>query len=65
MLSGIAVAALSMALVDFAISNTRIEQAQQIRSLLSGSLANRGWQDVVLISGMLVLYLFCFGWVSS
>lgn len=63
-LSGIAVAALCMALVDFAISNTRIEQAQQIRSLLSGSLANRGWQDVVLISGMLVFIPILF-WLGK
>lgn len=63
-LSGIAVAALSMALVDFAISNTRIEQAQQIRSLLSGSLANRDWQDVVLISGMLVFIPILF-WLGK
>ncbi|MDR5609616.1 MULTISPECIES: iron chelate uptake ABC transporter family permease subunit [unclassified Arsenophonus] len=63
-LSGIAVAALCMALVDFAISNTRIEQAQQIRSLLSGSLANRGWQDVVLISSMLVFMPILF-WLGK
>ncbi|MFS1537488.1 MAG: FecCD family ABC transporter permease [Candidatus Phlomobacter fragariae] len=63
-LSGIAVAALSMALVDVAISNGRIEQAQQIRSLLSGSLAHRGWQDVVLISSMLVFMPILF-WLGK
>ncbi|WP_340609226.1 FecCD family ABC transporter permease [Xenorhabdus bharatensis] len=53
-ISGIAIAAFCMAMVDFAVANIRAEQAQQIRALLSGSLASRGWQDVALISGLVV-----------
>ncbi|WP_416776242.1 FecCD family ABC transporter permease [Xenorhabdus budapestensis] len=53
-ISGVAVAAFCMAMVDFAVSNIRIEQAQQIRSLLIGSLASRGWQDVITISGLII-----------
>ncbi|MCG3469575.1 iron chelate uptake ABC transporter family permease subunit [Xenorhabdus bovienii] len=57
-ISGIAVATFCMAFVDFAISSIRIEQAQQISSLLRGSLASRRWQDVGLISGMVIFIPF-------
>ncbi|AYA39592.1 iron chelate uptake ABC transporter family permease subunit [Xenorhabdus nematophila] len=53
-ISGIAIAALCMAFVDFAASNIRIEQAQQLKSLLRGSLASQNWQNVALISGMML-----------
>ncbi|AOM40899.1 FecCD family ABC transporter permease [Xenorhabdus hominickii] len=53
-ISGIAIAALCMAFVDFAISNVRLEQALQLRSLLRGSLASQSWQNVALISGMAI-----------
>ncbi|MBI6548399.1 FecCD family ABC transporter permease [Xenorhabdus lircayensis] len=53
-ISGIAIAALCMAFVDFASSNIRLEQAQQLKSLLRGSLASQSWQNVALISGMVI-----------
>ncbi|WP_237387287.1 FecCD family ABC transporter permease [Xenorhabdus sp. Sc-CR9] len=53
-ISGIAIAALSMAFVDFASSNIRLEQAQLLKSLLRGSLASQNWQNVGLISGMVI-----------
>ncbi|WP_092512706.1 iron chelate uptake ABC transporter family permease subunit [Xenorhabdus mauleonii] len=53
-ISGIAIAALCMAFVDFASSNIRIEQAAQLQSLLRGSLASQSWQNVALISGMML-----------
>ncbi|MBS9431487.1 FecCD family ABC transporter permease [Photorhabdus hainanensis] len=59
-ISGIAIAALCMAFVNFAISNVRLEQAQQLASLLHGSLANRGWQDVGLIYGTILFAPFLF-----
>lgn len=52
-ISGIALGALCLAFVNFAVSQVRIEQAQQLAALLSGSLANRHWQDVALIWGAL------------
>lgn len=52
-ISGIALGALSLAFVNFAVSQVRIEQAQQLAALLSGSLASRHWRDVALIWGAL------------
>lgn len=49
-ISGIAVSAICMATVNFAISQVRLEHAHQIISLLSGSLAQKNWRDVVIIN---------------
>ncbi|MDX7988363.1 iron ABC transporter permease [Xenorhabdus sp. 12] len=62
-ISGIAIAALSMAFVDFASSNIRIEQAAQLQSLLRGSLASQDWQNVALISGM-ILFIPVLFWLG-
>ncbi|CNL58830.1 putative iron-siderophore transport system%2C membrane permease [Yersinia aldovae] len=48
-ISGIAVGALCMAFVNFAISQVRLEQANQMAALLSGSLAEKNWCDVWII----------------
>ncbi|MDC9613888.1 iron chelate uptake ABC transporter family permease subunit [Xenorhabdus khoisanae] len=53
-ISGIAIAALCTAFVDFASSNIRLEQAQQLKSLLRGSLTSQNWRNVALISGMVI-----------
>ncbi|NDK99057.1 FecCD family ABC transporter permease [Photorhabdus bodei] len=63
-ISGIAIAALCMAFVNFAISNVRLEQAQQLASLLHGSLANRRWQDVGLIYGTMILFVPLLLWLG-
>ncbi|MDX7998418.1 iron ABC transporter permease [Xenorhabdus sp. Reich] len=62
-ISGIAIAALSMAFVDFASSNIRLEQAQQLKSLLRGSLASQNWRNVALIGGM-VLFVPVLFWLG-
>ncbi|CAM3935418.1 FecCD family ABC transporter permease [Xenorhabdus thuongxuanensis] len=62
-ISGIAIAALCMAFIDFASSNVRLEQAQQLKSFLRGSLASQSWQNVALISGM-VLFIPVLFWLG-
>ncbi|PHM70671.1 FecCD family ABC transporter permease [Xenorhabdus kozodoii] len=62
-ISGIAIAALCMAFVEFASANIRLEQAQQLKSLLRGSLASQNWQNVALISGM-VLFIPVLFWLG-
>ncbi|KOC91063.1 FecCD family ABC transporter permease [Winslowiella iniecta] len=56
-IAGIAVAAVCLALVNFAVSQLRIEVAQQLAALLSGSLANKRWRDVWLIGGVLLVLI--------
>ncbi|MDC9580203.1 iron chelate uptake ABC transporter family permease subunit [Xenorhabdus sp. PR6a] len=62
-ISGIAIAALCTAVVEFAASNIRLEQAQQLKALLRGSLASQNWQNVALISGM-VLFIPVLFWLG-
>ncbi len=49
-ISGIAVGAVCIAFVNFATSQVRLEQASQLAALLSGSLAEKNWRDVGIIS---------------
>lgn len=55
---GIAISALCMAFVNLALSNIRLEQMQQLASLLHGSLASKDWRDVGLIYGIVLLIPF-------
>lgn len=57
---GIAISALCMAFVNLVLSNTRVEQMQQLASLLHGSLASRDWSDVGFIYGIIPLIPFLF-----
>src|SRR5699024_8698432 len=56
-LVGVAINALAIALVQGALTLVRRQQAQQLLSYLSGSLAYRGWSDVILIAVVLVIAL--------
>lgn len=62
-IAGIAIAAVGMALVNFAVSQLRIEVAQQLAALLSGSLANKRWQDVGIIGGVLLTMIAPLIWL--
>jgi iron complex transport system permease protein len=46
-LTGIAVGALAVAVIEYLLSRARVEDAQEATRWLLGSLANRGWEDVV------------------
>lgn len=48
-IAGLAVNALAMAWVQFALTGVRQEDAYQMSVWLNGSLAQRGWQEVMLI----------------
>lgn len=62
-IAGIAIAAVCLALVNFAVSQLRIEVAQQLATLLSGSLASKQWRDVGWIFGALLVILPIIIWL--
>lgn len=54
-ISGIAISAMGAAFIQFGIAQAPLEMAQYLTVLLSGSLANKQWQDVGFILLMLGL----------
>lgn len=46
-LTGIAIGALAVAVINYLLSRARVEDAQEATRWLLGSLSNRGWEDVV------------------
>ncbi|MBF0722806.1 MULTISPECIES: FecCD family ABC transporter permease [Sanguibacter] len=52
---GIGVGAMSLAFVQFAITRTRREQAQEMAAWLNGSLNARSWEHVTIIAVALVV----------
>lgn len=56
-LMGVAINALAIALVQFALTLVQREQAQQMLGYLAGSLSHRDWQQVTLIALTLAVAL--------
>lgn len=54
--AGIAINAFALALVQFALTGVRQEDAYQISIWLSGSLAQRTWQDVMYIGSAIPIF---------
>ncbi|WP_157607184.1 FecCD family ABC transporter permease [Sanguibacter suarezii] len=53
---GIGVGAMALAFVQFAVTRTQREQAQQMAAWLNGSLSARGWDDVWTITVAVLVF---------